>query len=120
MIGVGGFFGAISRFVIGYGVQKITPWAEMPMGTLAVNLLGCFLIGLLSQFSVAMVTIETRSLIFVGFLGSLTTFSTFSNETLLLSQKGLTGLSVLNLILQVSLGLFAVWGGQVVGQVVQS
>ena len=77
----GGSIGAACRYLLFLAVQRSTGPA-FPTGTLAVNLLGSFLIGLLwSFFEGSRLTNEVRLLIFTGFLGGFTTFSTFARET---------------------------------------
>jgi CrcB protein len=82
-----------------------------PYGTLAVNLIGCFAIGFLSQLaeSRGYFTVDTRTLVFVGVLGGFTTFSAFSNETMNLWREGESGLATLNVVAHLVLCLGAVW-----------
>ncbi|MBI9073882.1 MAG: fluoride efflux transporter CrcB [Desulfatibacillum sp.] len=113
VIGLGGFVGAISRYLIGGWVHRLFPGSTFPLGTMTVNVAGCFLIGL------GWGLIETRglfspnmrALLLVGFLGSLTTFSTFGFETFQLARNGQTVWSILNITLSLVLGLLAVIGG---------
>jgi CrcB protein len=78
-IGIGGFLGSISRYLLSQYVDKkiITLF---PFGTFTVNILGCFLLGLLYALAEKeqVLTNELRLLLTVGFCGSFTTFSTFS------------------------------------------
>lgn len=84
----GGSIGAACRYLLFLAVQRSTGPA-FPTGTLAVNLLGSFLIGLLwSFFEGSRLTNEVRLLIFTGFLGGFTTFSTFARETTQLFKLG--------------------------------
>ncbi len=87
-VGVGGFFGAVSRFILSGWVQRITG-SSFPYGTLAVNVLGSFLIGFLLLYFEQSVAPQQKALIMTGFLGALTTFSTFSLETVLMLQQNL-------------------------------
>jgi len=87
-IGIGGFFGAVSRFV----VSKITMnifGNLIPYGTIAVNILGSFLLGFLFTLSVIKMSdgAAFRALVCIGFLGSFTTFSTFSLEAVNLLEE---------------------------------
>lgn len=89
IIGLGGFAGATLRYLIATFVQESFGASGFPFGTLTVNLLGCFIIGLLSQLAAThdLFSPEMRMLVFVGFLGAFTTYSTFGNETILLAQN---------------------------------
>lgn len=113
-MGVGGFVGSILRYWVSGWVQQVTASAGFPFGTLAVNLLGCLVIGFLSQLADVrgVFTPETRALVFVGVLGGFTTFSTFSNETFNLFRDNEVFSALTNLTLQVVLGLGAVWLGR--------
>jgi CrcB protein len=87
-IALGGALGSVLRYVIGGVVQRATH-AGFPYGTLVVNVLGCFLIGvLIKTFMNAEPSNSTRGLLVVGFCGGFTTFSTFSSETFGLFQGG--------------------------------
>ncbi len=116
LIGFGGFAGALLRYSLSGFVQNWSKSVSFPYGTLAVNLLGCFLIGLLSQVAEThgIFSPETSSFVFVGLLGAFTTYATFGNETvnLLLSDK--KSLSMLNVGLQLLLGLGAVGLGRAI------
>lgn len=113
-IGLGGFLGAVLRYAVSELVQNWSKVSHFPFGTLAVNLLGCLLIGALAQLgeSKNVFTPEATSLIFLGFLGAFTTFSTFSNDSLNLMRNGQSLLSYLNIGASVVLGLAAVWLGR--------
>jgi len=115
-IGAGGFVGAILRYLVSGLVQNLSGSIRFPFGTLAVNVIGCLLIGLLVYL------VETRSMfgaaarmfVFIGLLGSFTTFSTFGNETLELLRDSKTTLALLNAASQLLLGLAAVWLGRLI------
>ncbi|MBI3175448.1 MAG: fluoride efflux transporter CrcB [Chloroflexi bacterium] len=114
LVGVGGFVGSVLRYWVSGWVQQVTASAGFPFGTLAVNLLGCLVIGFLSQLADVrgVFTPETRALVFVGVLGGFTTFSTFSNETFNLFRDNEVFSALTNLTLQIVLGLGAVWLGR--------
>lgn len=107
-IAIGGAIGALLRFGLATAVQRgIFPW-----GTLAVNLLGCFLIGLLYQlFEVLPLPENGRLFIFTGLLGALTTFSTYGLDSVKLLRNGATGLGLLNIVASNALGILFVFGG---------
>ncbi len=101
-VGIGGFFGAISRFLIASYIQKLTS-LFFPVGTLAVNVVGSFLIGFLYLYFEHTISPLSKAVLVTGFLGALTTFSTFSLETFLLLQDGLYLKALLNILLNVTL-----------------
>uniref|UniRef100_UPI004056BFE0 fluoride efflux transporter CrcB n=1 Tax=Candidatus Electronema sp. TaxID=2698783 RepID=UPI004056BFE0 len=115
LIGAGGFAGAVLRFLVSSWAQTRSGSIVFPFGTLSVNLLGCLLIGLLSALAEnrSMFSAETRSFWIIGGLGAFTTFSTFGNETLNLLRAGRLELALLNVGLQVLLGVVLVWLGRI-------
>jgi len=94
-------------------VQQLSGSLNFPYGTLAVNVIGCLLIGFLSQLVEmrGVLNAEARLLIMTGLLGGFTTFSTWSNETMTLLRDGQVGLALVNVGGSVALGLLAVWAG---------
>lgn len=112
-VGSGGFLGAVFRYLISFFAQSQFPDSKFPYGTVAVNLIGCLLIGLLAGlFELkSWGSPEFRLFIFVGILGGFTTFSTFSHETFLLWENGKLLMSLLNVGVQVFFGLAFVWVG---------
>jgi CrcB protein len=114
-IGAGGFTGAVLRFLVSSWVQNRSG-SMYPFGTLAVNMIGCLLIGCLSTLveTRSMFSQETRSFLLIGLLGAFTTFSTFGNETLHLIRESRIELAALNAGVQVVLGVSLVWLGRVV------
>jgi len=105
-VGAGGFFGAISRFLIATGVQKFSG-SFFPLGTLAVNVLGSFIIGLAAMFFAQSVQPEYKAFVVTGFLGALTTFSTFSLENVNMLQDGEFTRFGINILLNVTLSITA-------------
>jgi CrcB protein len=87
-IAVGGAFGSVLRYLVGGAVQRSTH-AGFPYGTLAVNIIGCLVIGMLIQhFMNAEPASVVRGFLVVGFCGGFTTFSAFSMETIGLVYSG--------------------------------
>jgi CrcB protein len=113
-VGIGGFAGSVLRYVISGYVQQLTQSTSFSYGTLAVNVVGCLSIGILSQLaeSYGLLTTETRALLITGLLGGFTTFSTFSNETLNLFRDSEDLLALVNIGAHIFLGLGSVWIGR--------
>ena len=111
LAGIGGFVGSTLRYAVTGYVQQWTKSIEFPYGTLAVNLIGCFAIGLLSQLAETrgVLTAEARTLVFIGVIGGFTTFSAFGNETINLWRDGENLLASANIAAHLVLGLGAVW-----------
>jgi len=111
LIAVGGAAGSLLRYLIGGAVQRMSA-GGFPVGTMFVNVSGCFLIGiLLRQFLNMQVSPEMRALLIVGFCGGFTTFSTFSAETLGLIEGGEYGRATSYVILSLVLCLAATFMG---------
>jgi len=97
LVSLGAVAGALLRFGVSSLVPSPTfPYTTFPWATLFVNLAGALVIGMLVLPSGAEHTV--RLLVVVGFLGSFTTLSTYSAETVELFRSGSTGLGVLNMI----------------------
>jgi CrcB protein len=114
LVGTGGFIGAVLRYWLSGYVQQFSQSNLFPFGTLAVNFLGCLVIGFLSQLAEehGAFTAETRVLVFTGILGGFTTFSTFGNETMSLLRDGQDALALGNIAGHLLLGLGGVWLGR--------
>jgi len=106
IIGIGGFFGAISRFLLASFMQK-TFSTLFPIGTLTVNIVGSFIIGIMVVIFENISAPEYKALIMTGFLGALTTFSTFSLESVVMLQEGDYYRFALNIILNVTFSIIA-------------
>lgn len=119
-IAAGGALGSVLRYAMSTGVQNLFG-RGFPYGTLSVNLIGSFLIGLL--YILVDTRMDTnvawRMLLMVGLLGGFTTFSAFSLETLQLIQDGAAGRAVLNVLLNVCLCLIACWLGIIIARQIQ-
>lgn len=115
VIGIGGAVGSILRYLISGYVQQLARSVGFPYGTLAVNVLGCFIIGALFYLADThgVFSSQTRSFIFIGVLGGLTTFSTFGNETMVLFRDAEHGLALTNIAANVLLCLGSVWLGRI-------
>ncbi len=113
-IGLGGFIGAILRYLVSGWVQDRSGSIAFPFGTLSVNLIGCFVIGLLTFLveTRSFFGVETRTFILIGLLGSFTTFSTFGNETLVLIRGGRMDMAALYAGVHVIVGVAMVWLGR--------
>ena len=112
-IGTGGFFGAIARYLIATYTQKLFG-GFFPVGTLSVNVLGSFIIGFAAMYFSQTIQPEYKALVITGFLGALTTFSTFSLENVTLLQDGEFSKALLNIFLNVTLTLAATMSAIVV------
>ena len=90
MVGLGGFAGAVARYVLGGWVLHQTLGAKFPWSTFAVNIVGCLIMGLLSGLAERLewFTPQARLLLLTGLLGGFTTFSAFGLETVYLLRRG--------------------------------
>ena len=116
-VALGGALGSMAR----HGVNQLLHMRlgmRFPLGTVAVNLVGCFVIGLLAGLLASdriALRFYWREFVFVGILGGFTTFSTFGLDTFMLTRTHSAGLAAINVVAQVVGGLAAVWIGYQVG-----
>lgn len=112
LVGLAGGIGSIARFLLQKWVYQIYPH-PFPWGTLIVNILGCFLIGVIYGVSEKsnFLNSEWRLLLTVGFCGGFTTFSAFAFENMVLLRGGEVLYFLLYIGMSVLLGIAAVFGG---------
>lgn len=112
IVGCGGFLGAIARYGLTFWIEGRWPSA-IPLGTLAVNVLGCFALGALMAYSNERLGPYPQWMLFlrVGILGAFTTFSTFGYETLRLMETGSWRAASLSMAGNLLLGLLGVFLG---------
>jgi CrcB protein len=110
-IAIGGAIGTLLRYVVSGFTHRFAD-ATFPWGTLAVNLTGCFIIGFLWEvFDKGAFSPTIRLLVFVGFLGGYTTFSSFGLETFTLMRDGEYRLALVNILASNILGILLVFAG---------
>jgi fluoride exporter len=111
LVGAGGFLGSIARYMLSGWVQRASTDSWFPYGTMAVNLLGCAVIGVLAGLaeSRGILTPHSRAFLLVGVLGGFTTFSSFAYDTTALLHSGEALAAFANVAAQVVLGLGATW-----------
>lgn len=114
VVALGGGIGACLRYLIGLIPLK-EPFV-FPVKTLVINLLGCFVIGLVASLAVKNSSLSSKLVLFIktGFCGGFTTFSTFALETETLIKTGQSGLAVLYVALSVVAGVGLAFAGQVI------
>ena len=120
LVGAGGFIGSVLRYLLSGYVQESANRMDFPFGTLAVNVIGCFVIGLLAQFGEKYGTFsnESRAFLVIGVLGGFTTFSSFGNDTVNLFRQDFVMNAFANVGANVIFGIFAVWLGRAVGHLI--
>ena len=113
LVALGGAAGSVARYLLSKAIQD-TAATAFPWGTMAVNVAGCLLIGLLYGLASGNGTrlgADLKLMLTVGFCGGFTTFSTFANESLTLAKTGDALLSAAYIGLSVALGMLAVMAG---------
>jgi CrcB protein len=113
LVGSGGFVGALLRYGLSGLVHRQVPFTTFPYGTMAVNLVGCLLIGAFAGLAESRQLFgpELRTFVLIGLLGGFTTFSTLGYETFAMIRDGEYLLATVNVGVQVVLGLALVWAG---------
>lgn len=110
-IGIGSFVGGVLRFLLSQAIQSRLD-GGFPFGTLVVNVVGCFLIGIVfGLYEKGLVTDQARLFLATGILGGFTTFSAFSNESIALLRSGQHALALGYVAISVVVGLAATYAG---------
>lgn len=112
IVGIGSFFGGGMRFLLSKVIQSWT-FISFPFGTFAVNIIGCFLIGVFSGMSYggSLMSPSTKLILTTGFCGGFTTFSTFMNESSSLLKDGNFFYLSLYIFGSLAIGMIAVLAG---------
>jgi len=114
LIGLGGFIGAISRYLVSGWMQSFATW--FPVGTLGVNLLGSLFLGLvmyLSEYQ-GLLSEDMRGFLAIGVLGAFTTMSTFSYESFRLLEQNEIATLTCNITATVFLSLLGIYVGKII------
>jgi len=113
LVALGGAIGSVFRYVIGFGVLAVFP-KSFPVGTLLVNIVGAFIIGVVSEFAYKVTPIHSSLYVFItiGILGGFTTFSSFSLESVNMLEAGRIAAGAMYIIASVVLSL----GGVLLGK----
>jgi CrcB protein len=120
LVGLGGFVGAVGRYLVSGLAHKIFSTEVYPVGTITVNVIGCLVLGFCAGLvqSREFLSTEFRLCVMIGLLGSFTTYSTFSYETVMLLRDGQYIAAMVNVTGHLILGLLAVAAGYAVSNAV--
>lgn len=118
MIAGAGAAGSVSRYLVSRLMAQAVSSQWLPAGTLTVNVVGCFLIGMVAGIAAerGLFSPQGRTVMTAGFLGGFTTFSAFGLETFVLARQDQMAGAIGNVALHLALGVGAVWLGHVAGQ----
>ena len=120
LVGIGGFIGAILRYVLGGWIQN--SFVNFPVGTLTINTVGSFFLGLIMYLSEyqGVFSDQTRIFLTIGILGAFTTLSTFGYESFRLLDDSKLTLMAINIVSTVLFSMLAVYLGKIVALSVSS
>jgi CrcB protein len=114
LVGIGGMAGSMLRYWLSGVAQGWAPGSRLPAGTIAVNLIGCLVIGILAGVADArgLISADARAFLFAGLLGGFTTFSAFALETTEAARGGMWSTALANVAISVLGGVALVWIGR--------
>jgi CrcB protein len=117
LVAIFGAAGAVSRYALDGWVSDLTH-GQFPWGTFVVNLLGAFALGIVVALTTERLILspDWRVALGIGYLGSFTTFSTYTYESVRLAEDGVIGLALMNSVGMLALGLLAAALGLAVGR----
>ena len=115
LVALGGALGSVARYLFSLTVLRVTG-SLFPFGTFAVNVVGCFVFGLIAGAAEQRVPLspDLRRFLLVGVLGGFTTFSSYAFESFGLMRDGQFAWASINVAGQVLAGLVGMWGGYVI------
>ena len=119
MVAAGGMIGAVGRYAVTGWISRISD-TTFPYGTFVVNVAGSFLLGVIATLLIDRLAVDPywRLFLTIGFLGSFTTFSTVSYESLRIMEAGMFDIALLNLLGSIAFGLVAAWMGVVAARAI--
>ena len=119
LVGLGGFVGTLFRYWLS-GLIARRYGETFPLGTLAVNAIGCFIIGFLFYFFYdrSLTSPTARTVVLIGVIGGFSTFSSYGLQTFTLLREGEVFLALVNIVASNALGLALVWLGYVLAKAI--
>ena len=117
LVAAGGAIGSASRYVLSTLVGRVAG-TLFPFGTFAVNLIGCFVFGVIAGAAEQRVVLtpEARAFLLVGVLGGFTTFSSYASDSVALVQQGQFPAALVNIGGQVVFGILGLWAGYLIAR----
>ncbi len=114
IVALGGGVGSAIRYLVSFLISERVTQGVFPWGTFAVNVIGCFIVGLLYGLLEGESSHSTRLLLITGFCGGFTTFSAFINENLCMADAKSYMMMVLYITLSVAVGLLLCYVGRII------